>query len=128
MINANSFKVQVNDLPGDRTDMAAYLSGLFTPNSNIYNQLKYEIEREYRFNGSPEVTAMRFDRISYNSTSGKGSFRVVLDINFTFGCEDVRTEKEDQTSEWTFEVNKDTHTIQFSGSPYVDSRSTADEF
>lgn len=124
----NSFTVQPATLPQAQDDVAAYLTQLFAPGSANYDLLKYEIQQEYRFSGSPDVTHMQFDRVKFDAASGKGSFRVVLNINFTFACEDVRTEKADQTSEWTFTVNSQAQSISFYGSPYVDSRSTADEF
>ncbi|MBS7563740.1 hypothetical protein KHS38_04935 [Mucilaginibacter sp. Bleaf8] len=124
----NSFTIQANALPDEKDDVTAYLTQLLAPNTDNYNLLKYEIQREYRFSGSPDITNMKYDRVKFDAASGKGSFRVVLDINFTFACEDIRTEKTDQTSEWTFEINKDTHTVTFYASPYIDSRSTADEF
>ncbi|WP_345952701.1 hypothetical protein [Mucilaginibacter sp. PAMB04168] len=124
----NGFDVNIITLPDADTNMAKYLADLFAQSSSPYNELKYEIQREYRFSGSPEVTSMKFDRVIYDRNSGEGSFRVVLDINFTFGCEDIKTEKEDQTSEWTFAINAANQVIHFKGSPYVDSRSTADEF
>jgi hypothetical protein len=124
----NTFKIYTANLPSLDTDMTGYLTRLFAHDSANYNQLKYEIQREYRFSGSPQVTSMKFDRVQYNSDSGKGSFRVILDINFTFGCEDVTTEKANQTSEWTFNVDPQSAVIHFYGSPFIDSRSTVDEF
>ena len=69
---------------------------------------------------------MKTDRVKYDAASGKGSFRVVLDIDYTFGCEDLLTKKENETSEWTFQVNGET--ISFYSSPFAESPSTADEF
>ncbi len=71
---------------------------------------------------------MIFDRVNYDASTGKGCFRIVLDVRFTFGCEDSVTEKKDQTSEWTFTVNHPNKTIAFYSSPFAESRSTADEF
>ncbi|SDT36976.1 hypothetical protein SAMN05216490_3243 [Mucilaginibacter mallensis] len=48
-------------------------------------------------NLKPEVTSMDFDRVSLDTNYRRGKFRVVFDINFTFGCENVKTEKEGQT-------------------------------
>lgn len=101
---------------------------LFRPFSDNFFQLSYEIQREFKTSGSPEVTRMDFDRIHFDKESGQGKFRVVLDINFSFGCEDQKTEKEDQTSEWTFTLDKKSATLIFHSSPFAESRSTADEF
>jgi sensor histidine kinase YesM len=110
------------------SDVSDLLNELFQPFSENYNKLRYEIQREFKSGGSPEVTGMTFDRVNFDKNTGKGRFRVLLDINFTFGCEDLLTEKNDQTSEWTFSISKSNNTITFEGSPYIDYRSTADEF
>jgi hypothetical protein len=102
------------------------LDGLFAVNSANYNELKHALEREFRQHGAPEVTKMNFDRIKYDPRNGKGSFRIVLNINFTFGCEDLLVPKTGQTSEWTFVA--DGKKITFNSSPFAESRSTADEF
>lgn len=109
-------------------DITALFHNFFAPGSSNYQQLAYELQREFKQGGSPEVTAMAFDRVKYNDYTAKGSFRIVLDINFTFGCEDVKTEKQGQTSEWTFTINYLKNTINFYSSPFAESRSTADEF
>lgn len=124
----NSFDLHPATLPGQTTDIKGYLHELFTPGTNEYQQLKYEIQREYRSSGSPEVTRMAFDRAQSDTITGHGSFRVIVDVNFTFGCEDVQTDKSNQTSDWTFEVDHQAQLIHFYGSPYIDSRTTADEF
>lgn len=124
----NTFEVATGNPHELNLDASRYLSELFKPGSENHDKLKYELQREFRFNGSPEVTSMRFDRVSYNPVSGKGSFRVILDINYTFGCEDVTTCKNNQTSDWTFEVDRDASVIRFYSSPYAEARSTADEF
>lgn len=100
----------------------------FAPGSNRYQQLAYELQREFKHGGSPQVTDIRFDRVKYDTQTHKGSFRIMLDINFTFGCEDVTTEKKDQTSEWTFEIDMNANTINLFSSPFAVERSTADEF
>ena len=105
-----------------------FLHAFFVPKSNHYQQLAYELQREFKQGGSPEVTAITFDRLKYNAQTAQGSFRIVLDINFTFGCEDVKTEKQGETSEWTFAINPANNTINFYSSPFAESRSTADEF
>ena len=112
----------------DNAEITAFLHSFFTPGSNNYQQLTYELQREFKQGGSPEVTAVAFDRVNYDAQTRKGSFRIVLDINFTFGCEDVKTEKQGETSEWTFAVNFPNNTINFYSSPFAESRSTADEF
>jgi hypothetical protein len=89
--------------------------------------LAYELQREFKQGGSPEVTSMVIDRVKYDTATYAGSFRVVLDINFTFGCEDVKTEKYDQTSEWTFSIDMPGKTMSFNNS-FAGERSTADEF
>ncbi|WP_461452063.1 hypothetical protein [Mucilaginibacter sp.] len=104
------------------------LNELFDRGSKNYDSLAYEIQREFKAGGSPQVTQMHFDRVGFNLDTGMGKFRVLLDINFTFGCEDVKTEKEDQTSEWTFSLDKNSGTITFNSSPFAENRSTADEF
>lgn len=119
---------QLNRLVSQDADIATLLGDLFTPTSANYNQLALELQREFRQGGSPDVTHMVFDRVNYNAATGKGSFRIVLDVRFTFGCEDSVTERKDQTSEWSFTLNGDTQTITFYSSPFAESRSTADEF
>ncbi|GAB2984430.1 hypothetical protein GCM10027049_22780 [Mucilaginibacter puniceus] len=109
-------------------DIMALFHNFFAPGSNHYQQLAYELQREFKQGGSPEVTAIGFDRVQYNAQTHKGSFRIVLDINFTFGCEDLITEKQGETSEWTYAVDMHANTIQFYNSPFAESRSTADEF
>ena len=108
--------------------MAKLLSELFHPGSKNYDLLAYEIQREFKAGGSPQVTNMDFDRVNFDTNSGQGKFRVVLDINFTFGCEDVKIEKEGQTSEWTFNLDRNAQKLTFHASPFSESRSTADEF
>lgn len=105
-----------------------FLHYFFTPGGNNYRQLAYELQREFKQGGSPEVTALVFNRVKYHAPTSTGSFRIVLDINFTFGCEDVTTEQKGQTSEWTFAIDMFNNTINFYSSPFAESRSTADEF
>jgi len=107
-------------------DLNAFLEDLFKADTKAYCLLKSAIEREFRHNGAPEVLGMAIDRIKYDTNNRKGNFRVVLDINYTFGCEDLLTKKKDQTSEWSFTIDKET--ITFNSSPYAEARSTADEF
>ena len=109
-------------------DVAFLLNAIFVPGTNNYQQLIYELQREFKQGGSPEVSRINIDRVNYDGIAGKGSFRILLDVNFTFGCEDVTTEKKDQTSEWTFELNHNNESISFYSSPFAESRSTADEF
>lgn len=109
-------------------DITALLHNFFAPGSSRYQQLAYELQREFKQGGSPQVTSIRFDRVSYNCQTHTGSFRIVLDINFTFGCEDITTEKKDQTSEWTFAIDMYTDTIHLYSSPFAVERSTVDEF
>ncbi len=124
----DTFEIKLHNAPADSTDMATFLNELFAPGSENYQQLKHAIEREFRPNGSPELIRLDIDRVKFDAATGKGSFRIVLDINYTFGCEDLLIEKENQTSEWTFFIDKGLQIIFFYGSPYIDSRSTADEF
>ena len=112
----------------DSTSITAFLHNFFEPGSNHYQQLAYELQREFKQGGSPEVTVVVFDRVKYDAQTHKGSFRIVLDINFTFGCEDVKTEKQGETSEWRFTIDMQANTINFYSSPFAESRSTADEF
>jgi len=123
-----SFEVKPNALPQPDEDMTAYLNNLFAPDSKHYAALAYEVQHEFRYGGSPDVRRMVLDRVNYNPATGAGSFRVVLDIDFTFCCEDLRTVKRDQTSEWTFQVDAENALISFNGSPYAEERSTGDEF
>ena len=128
-----SFEISLNPqqltrLVSHDADIATLLGDLFALTSANYNKLALELQREFRQGGSPDVTRMAFDRVDYNAATGKGSFRIVLDVRFTFGCEDSLTEKKDQTSEWSFTLNGDTKTITFYSSPFAESRSTVDEF
>ena len=119
---------QFAQLSGTNSNITGLLNGLFVPGSDNYRKLAFELQREFRQGGSPDVTRITFDRIKYDGAAGKGSFRVVADIRFTFGCEDSVTEKRDQTSEWTFVVDGTRETIAFYSSPFAEGRSTADEF
>lgn len=128
-----SFNIPLNPQHLDKlflanVDMSLFLNNLFGPSSANYNRLALELQREFRQGGSPDVIRMAFNRINYNATTGKGSFRIVLDVRFTFGCEDSVTEKKDQTSEWTFTVSDTNKIITFYNSPFAEGRSTADEF
>ena len=109
-------------------DITALLHNFFANGSTNYQRFVYELQREFKQGGSPDVTGIKFDRVNYDAQTYTGSFRVVLDINFTFGCEDMTTEKKDQTSEWTFEIDMDANTINLYSSPYAEARSTVDEF
>ena len=113
---------------GSRTDIQNLLNNLFEPGTNNYQKLAYELQREFRQGGSPDVMRISFDRVKFDKNTGKGSFRIVTDIDFTFGCENMRVAKQNQTSEWTFAIDKSAKTITLHSSPYAESRSTADEF
>jgi len=117
---------QVDKLGTPPVDMAAFFDGLFEQGTANYRQLTLELQREFKQGGSPEVRSAAFDRVNYNTATNTGGFRIVLDISFTFGCEDSITEKKDQTSEWTFA--RFGAIIKFYSSPFAESRSTADEF
>lgn len=104
------------------------LSDLFQLGTNNYVKLVYELQLEFKWGGSPDISRMSFDRIKYDIATGKGSFRILLDISFTFGCEDVITNKFNQTSEWAFAINPAQKSITLFGSPFAETRSTADEF
>jgi len=121
----DSFEIKIEGNPGDAESL---LTDLFLPGNKAYELLKNAIEREFRPNGAPEVTRMMIDRITYNIATSKGSFRVLLDISYTFGCEDLVTKKNDETSEWTFSIDAGGGILTCYSSPYADSRSTADEF
>jgi hypothetical protein len=121
----DSFEIKIEDKPNDAEGL---LTGLFRPGNKAYDLLKNAIEREFRPNGAPEVTRMTVDRITYSATTGNGSFRVLLDISYTFGCEDLVTQKNNETSEWTFEIDAGNGILTCYSSPYADGRSTADEF
>lgn len=108
--------------------IATLLDDLFKPGPVNYQKLTYELQHEFKWGGSPDVTRIAFDRIIYNAVTGKGSFRILLDISFTFGCEDVRSDKADQTSVWTFTVDKIEKAMTLYSSPFAESRSTVDEF
>jgi hypothetical protein len=126
----DSFEIQLDKTHADKDNFSAevFIPQLFSPDGKPYEELRHAIEREFRQNGAPEVRRMAIDRVKYDAYTCKGSFRVVLDINYTFGCEDLLTKKQDQTSEWTFRLDNEKRLITFYGSPYIDSRSTADEF
>jgi hypothetical protein len=131
MINSLQIKLnreQLDKLRDEPASLLKFLNVLFEPFSENYQQLKYALEREFRPEGSPEVTHLNFDRIKFDQNTGQGSFRIVLDVNYSFGCEDLVTYKKDQTSEWTFIVDYELLIISFYSSPYIDSRTTADEF
>lgn len=119
---------QLNSLSQTSANIGKLLDDLFRPHTGNYQKLAYELQREFKQGGSPDVMRLNFDRIKFDQTTGKGSLRIVLDIDFTFGCEDVRVQKQDQTSEWTFAIDKSAKTFTLFSSPYADSRSTADEF
>lgn len=121
----DSFEIKIEGKPGDAESL---LTGLFRSENKAYELLKNAIEREFRPNGAPEVTRMIVDRIKYNTATSKGSFRVLLDISYTFGCEDLVTKKDNETSEWTFNIDAGKSVLTCYSSPYADSRSTADEF
>jgi hypothetical protein len=131
MMNSLQIKLhkgQLDELKDEPASLLKFLNILFEPFSANYEQLKYALEREFRPEGSPEVIRLNFDRIKFDENAGRGSFRIVLDVNYSFGCEDVVTYKKDQTSEWTFLIDHQLLIISFYSSPYIDSRSTADEF
>lgn len=125
----DSLLIPLNDDQLDSlTDLDNLLNNLFKPGTDNYHKLAYELQREFRHGGSPDVMRIHFDRIKFDGNTGKGSFRIVLDIGFTFGCEDLHVEKQNQTSEWTFAIDKTAKNIALHSSPYAESRSTADEF
>ncbi|MCR8556617.1 hypothetical protein KXD93_03145 [Mucilaginibacter sp. BJC16-A38] len=119
----DSFDVKIT---GHFDDAETLLEDLFRPGTKPHELLKNALEREFRPNGAPEVKQMNIDRVKYGAATSIGSFRVVLNIDYTFGCEDLLVQKNNEASEWTFTVNGDL--ISFYSSPYIDSRSTADEF
>ena len=130
-MNYSAFILNIQSIDAkesDDTGIQKFLNILFAPGSSNHWKLVYELQREFKQGGSPEITGIAFDRVNYNPANGNGNFRVVLDINFTFGCEDMVTEKKDQTSEWTFTIDLQHKTISFYSSPYVEGRSTVDEF
>lgn len=122
----SDFELQPEKMPDAKTNPESYFNNLFAAGSPAFQKLAYELQREFRSGGSPDINRIHIDRIRFDVNQGKGSFRVLLDIDFTFGCEDVRTNKPGQTSEWTFEADTVNHKLLFYSSPY--ERSTADEF
>jgi len=131
MINSLQIKLhkgQLDELKDEPASLLSFLNVIFKPLSANYEQLKHALEREFRPEGSPEVTRLNFDRIKFDENTGQGSFRIVLDINYAFGCEDLVTHKKNQTSEWTFIVDYKLLIINLYSSPFIDSRSTAEEF
>jgi hypothetical protein len=126
----DSFEIQLDkaQLSTDNFSAETFIPDLFKSGSKPYNELKHAIEREFRHHGAPEVMQMNIDRVKYEPSTSKGSFRIVLDINYTFGCEDLLVKKPEQTSEWTFSIDQSLTKIIFYSSPYTESRSTADEF
>ncbi|WP_100339657.1 hypothetical protein [Mucilaginibacter auburnensis] len=107
---------------------AQFLSTLFQPATVNYQLLVYELQREFRQWGSPDIKKFSFDRVVFDPVMQKGSFRILLNVSFTFSCEDSVTEKKDQTSEWTFAIDSANKVLRFYSSPFAESRSTADEF
>ena len=126
----NGFEIQLGsnqlDFLKDESTVARLLTQLFVLPSANFDKLKYEIQREFKAGGSPDITRVSFDRGHFDKDRGKGRFRVVLDINFTFGCEDVLTKKKDQTSEWSFFFEE--NVMVFEGLAFANERSTGDEF
>lgn len=126
----DGFKIQLDDNQlnslTDEPTVADLLTQLFVLPSANFDKLKYEIQREFKAGGSPDITRMSFDRVHFDNGKGTGRFRVVLDINFTFGCEDVLTKKKDQTSEWSFFIED--YNMVFEGLAFTNERSTGDEF
>lgn len=123
-----SFEVKPDKLPNPDTNFTAYLNALFSAETKAFGQLTYELQREFRSGGSPDIRQLHIDRVSYDADNSAGNFRVVLDIDFAFGCEDIRTQKKDQTSEWSFKVDWSNSLLIFNGSAFAEERSTADEF
>nr|WP_189549071.1 hypothetical protein [Mucilaginibacter rubeus] len=121
-------KGQLDELKDEPASLLNFLNTIFEPLSANYEQLKYALEREFRPEGSPEVVSLNFDRIKFDQNTGQGSFRIVLDIDYAFGCEDLVTHKKNQTSEWTFIVDYKLLIINPYSSPFTDSRTTFDEF
>ncbi|SDF89039.1 hypothetical protein [Mucilaginibacter gossypii] len=131
MINSLQIKLhkgQLDELKDEPASLLNFLNIIFEPLSANYEQLKYALEREFRPEGSPEVVSLNFDRIKFDQNTGQGSFRIVLDIDYAFGCEDLVTHKKNQTSEWTFIVDYKLLIINLYSSPFTDSRTTFDEF
>jgi hypothetical protein len=126
--NISLTQQQLNLVNTPGADITAFLNRQFVPSSANYSKLAFELQREFKHGGSPDVRRVVFDRVVYDAAMGKGSFRIVLDIRFTFGCEDSVTVKRDQTSEWTFSLNSANSTLNFYNSPFTEARSTADEF
>ncbi|MFD2871267.1 hypothetical protein ACFS5N_02230 [Mucilaginibacter ximonensis] len=123
-----TLQFSLNDNQLKPINIDSLINEVLKPGSNNYQQLAYEVQREFKQGGSPDIVKMSFDRVKFNDVTGKGRFRILLDIGFTFGCEDVRVEKKNQTSEWTFAIDKTLKTITLFSSPYAENRSTADEF
>ncbi|WP_431198415.1 hypothetical protein ACRQ5D_26845 [Mucilaginibacter sp. P25] len=86
-------KGQLDELKDEPASLLNFLNIIFEPLSANYEQLKYALEREFRPEGSPEVVSLNFDRIKFDQNTGQGSFRIVLDIDYAFGCEDLVTHK-----------------------------------
>lgn len=121
----DTFKIKPAHVSGD---MESLLKDLFSVGSIPYELLKHALEREFRPHGAPEVKKIEIDRVKFNPVTGNGSFRVVLDIDYTFGCEDLLRAKKNETSEWTFTTATEDGYIIFYSSPTIGSRSTANEF
>ncbi|WP_295795783.1 hypothetical protein [Mucilaginibacter sp.] len=85
-----SFEIKTEDIANN---LESLFADLFRPGNRAYELLKSSIAREFRHNGAPEVNRMTVDRIKYDSITATGSFRVLLDITYTFGCEDLVTQK-----------------------------------
>lgn len=128
-----TFEIEINKndakrlLAGD-LDMEVLLQATFKQEA-AHQLMKTAIEQENSVHaGSPELECFTLDRLKTNYSTLTGKFRVVYDLNFTFGCEGLKREKEDQTSEWTFQCYPNHTSILFKGPQYRDLRTTEDEF
>ncbi|WDF53824.1 hypothetical protein [Mucilaginibacter sp. KACC 22063] len=122
------FQVSTNHPPDNEKDWTAFLNNIFQPGEKSCEQLVYELQIEFKSGGSPDVSNIKIDRVKFDAAKRTGRFRILLDVTFTFGCEDICTLKKDQTSEWSFEIDPSNQNIAFSNTLYPEGRSTADEF
>ena len=128
-----TFEIEINKtdaklLLAEDLDMEVLLKETFEQ-EEAHQLLKTAIERENSIHyGAPELECFIIDRVEVDYSAVAGKFRVVFDINFDFGCVGLKTRKEDQTSEWTFQYDSKHSRMLFKGAEYRDLRTTADEY
>ena len=127
-----SFEIPLNDhlleyLQAHEPDIKQFLEKVFIHHTLSYDLLAFSIARKFIVSGDPRVVEMKYDRHRFDTVTLKGSFRVVCKIEFTYGCNDFKNEKKDETSEWSFEIDKERHHAFFYNLIAELSRSRVDE-